>query len=32
MELYIATSINERKEPTIREKFFSAKHRVEMLK
>lgn len=32
MKLYIATPINARQEPTMREKFISAKHRVEMLK
>ena len=32
MRLYIATPINARREPTIREKFLSARHRVEMLK
>ena len=32
MKLYIATPINARKEPTMREKLVAAKHRVEMLK
>ena len=32
MKLYIATPINARQEPTMREKLISAKHRVEMLK
>lgn len=32
MKLYIATPINARQEPTMRDKLFSAKHRVEMLK
>ena len=32
MKLYIATPINARQEPTIREKLVAAKHRVEMLK
>lgn len=32
MRLYIATPINARKEPTMREKLISARHRVEMLK
>lgn len=32
MKLYIATPINARKEPTMREKFLSAKHRIAMLK
>ena len=32
MKLYIATPINARQEPTMREKFVAAKHRVEMLK
>ena len=32
MKLYIATPINARPEPTMREKLISAKHRVEMLK
>ena len=29
MKLYIATPINARQEPTMREKLISAKHRVE---
>ena len=32
MKLYIATPINARQEPTMREKLVAAKHRVEMLK
>ena len=32
MKLYIATPINARQEPTMREKFVAAKRRVEMLK
>lgn len=32
MKLYIATPINARQDPTMREKLVSAKHRVEMLK
>ena len=32
MKLYIATPINARQDPTMREKLISAKHRVEMLK
>ena len=32
MKLYIATPINARKEPTMREKLVAAKQRVEMLK
>ena len=32
MKLYIATPINARKEPTMREKLVAAKRRVEMLK
>lgn len=32
MKRYIATPINARQEPTMREKLISAKHRVEMLK
>ena len=32
MKLYIATLINARQEPTMREKLVAAKHRVEMLK
>ena len=32
MNLYIATPINARQEPTMREKLVAAKHRVEMLK
>ena len=32
MKLYIATPINARQEPTMREKLIAAKHRVEMLK
>ena len=32
MKLYIATPINTRQEPTMREKLVAAKHRVEMLK
>ena len=32
MKLYIATPINARQEPTMREKLVAAKQRVEMLK
>ena len=32
MKLYIATPINARQEPTMREKLVAAKRRVEMLK
>ena len=32
MKLYIATPINARQEPTMREKLVAAKHRVGMLK
>ena len=32
MKLYIATPINARQEPTMREKLVAAKHRVESLK
>ena len=32
MKLYIATPINARQEPTMREKLIAAKRRVEMLK
>lgn len=32
MKLYIATPINARQEPTMREKLLAAKPRVEMLK
>ena len=32
MKLYIATPINARQEPTLREKLVAAKRRVEMLK
>lgn len=32
MKLYIATPINARQEPTMREKLVAAKHRVQMLK
>ena len=32
MKLYIATPINARQEPTMREKLVAAKHRVERLK
>ena len=32
MKLYVATPINARQEPTMREKLVAAKHRVEMLK
>lgn len=32
MKLYIATPINARQEPTMREKYLAAKHRVAMLK
>ena len=32
MKLYIATPINARKEPTMREKLLAAKHRIAMLK
>ena len=32
MILYIATPINARKEPTMKEKLRAAKHRVELLK
>ena len=32
MKHYIATTINARQEPTMREKLVAAKHRVEMLK
>jgi len=31
MKLYIATPINARQEPTMREKFISAKHRIAMI-
>ena len=32
MILYIATPINARKEPTMKEKLRAAKHRIELLK
>ena len=32
MKLYIATPINARKEPTMKEKLRAAKHRIELLK
>lgn len=32
MKLYIATPINARQEPTMREKLLAAKHRIAMLK
>ena len=32
MKLYIATPINARQEPTMRDKLIAAKHRVEKLK
>lgn len=32
MKLYIATPINARKEPTMKEKLLAAKHRIEFLK